>query len=68
MYTIKIDNYVDKDNDWYAFVAAGFFKIWFIWAPTTFLNVGLVTFAVRRLMLHPKPPERVKKKPKKDEE
>lgn len=22
LYTIKIDNYVDKDNDWYAFVAA----------------------------------------------
>jgi DNA-directed RNA polymerase subunit M/transcription elongation factor TFIIS len=68
LYTIKIDNYVDKENDWYAFVAAGFFKIWFIWAPTTFLNVGLLTFAVRRLVLHPKPPERVKKKPKQDEE
>ena len=68
LYQIKIDNYVDKENDWYAFVAAGFFKIWIIWAPTTFINVGLVTFAVRRLILHPTPPERVKKKPKKDEE
>jgi predicted Zn finger-like uncharacterized protein len=68
LYTVKIDSYVDKENDWDAFLAAGFFKIWFIWAPTTFLNVGLLTFAVRRLALHPRPPERVKKKPKKDEE
>ena len=52
----------------YSFVAAGWFKMWFIWAPTTFVNVGLATFAVKRLMLHPRPPERMKKKPKKDEE
>ena len=65
VYQIYIDKWINMD-DWYAFVAAPFFKIWFIWAPTTFVNVGLVTFAVRRLILHPTPPERVKKKPKKE--
>jgi ribosomal protein S27E len=68
LYTIYIGKMVDVDADWYAFIAAGWFQIWCIWAPTTFLNVGFATFAVRRLILHPKPPERVKKKPKKDEE
>ncbi len=67
LYQIFIEKMIDVDA-WYAFVAAPFFKIWFVWAPTTFVNVGLVTFAVRRLILNPKPPERVKKKPKKDEE
>jgi ribosomal protein S27E len=67
LYTFNIEKYVDPD-DWSAMFASGPFKIWFIWAPTTFLNVGLATFAVKRLMLHPTPPERVKKKPKKDEE
>ena len=68
LYTIYIGKMVDVEADWYAFIAAGWFQIWCIWAPTTFLNVGFGTFAVRRLILHPKPPERVKKKPKKDEE
>jgi ribosomal protein S27E len=68
LYTIYIGKMVDVETAWYAFVADGWFQIWCIWAPTTFLNVGFVTFAVRRLILHPKPPERVKKKPKKDEE
>ena len=67
VYTINIANWIDVENDWYAFIASGPFKIWFIWAPTTFLNVGLATFAVRRLILNYRPPERVKKKPKKDE-
>jgi hypothetical protein len=66
LYTIYIEKYINPD-EWYAFVTSGPFKIWFVWAPTTFLNVGFATFAVRRLILHPTPPERVKKKVKKEE-
>jgi hypothetical protein len=68
LYSLYIAKMIDVENDWYSFIAAGWFKMWFIWAPTSFVNVGLATFAVKRLMLHPRPPERLKKKPKKDEE
>jgi predicted Zn finger-like uncharacterized protein len=67
LYTLYIEKMINMD-DWTSMFASGPFKIWFVWAPTTFVNVGLATFAVRRLILHPKPPERVKKKPKRDEE
>ena len=66
LYSLFAGKYFNPD-DWTAMFASGPFMIWAIWAPTTFLNVGFFTFAVRRLVLHPKPPERVKKKPKKDE-
>jgi DNA-directed RNA polymerase subunit RPC12/RpoP len=67
LYTLFAGKYFNPE-DWTAMFASGPFMIWAIWAPTTFLNVGLLTFAVKRLALNPKPPERVKKKPKKDEE
>ena len=65
LYSVYVEKFV-KPDDWDAFITSGAFKIWIIWAPTTFLNVGFATFAVRRLILHPKPPERVKEKVKKD--
>ena len=68
LYTFKIDVYVDKDNDWFGFISYPWFKIWVIWAPTTIVMVGCATFAVKRLILNPKPPERIKKKAKKDED
>ena len=64
-YTFKIRTFVDAENDWYAFVSYQWFLIWVIWAPTILVMLGLLTFAVRRLIMHPRPPERVKrKKPK----
>ncbi len=68
LYSALVGRYVNSEIDWYAFITAGWFKIWFIWAPTALFNVGFGAFAVRRLILHPKPPERLKKKPKKDDE
>ena len=49
---------------WYEFIGYPWFMIWFVWAPTVALMVGCTTFAVKRLILHPRPPERVKKKAK----
>ena len=63
MYTFKIYEYVDTD-DWYEFISYRWFVIWFVWAPTVVLMVGAATFAVKRLILHPKPPEQMKKKAK----
>ena len=66
LYTFTIGHYFEDDTDvWYAFISYAPFIIWAVWAPSILLMVGLGTFAVRRLVLHPRPPERVKKKPKK---
>jgi hypothetical protein len=64
-YTVRIGAYVDPDNDWFAFISYPWFVIWCVWAPTIGGNVALITFAVRRLILHPRPPEHERrKKPK----
>ena len=65
-YTIRISEYVE--GAWYEFISYPFFVIWIIWAPTVVVMVGATTFAVRRLILHPRPPERIKKKAKKEDD
>ena len=65
-YTIKIYEYVA--DAWYEFISYRWFVIWFVWAPTVALMVGCTTFAVKRLILHPKPPEKVKKKAKQEDD
>jgi len=65
-YTIKIFEYVEGAG--YEFISYPWFVIWFVWAPTVFLMVGATTFAVRRLILHPRPPERIKKKAKQEDD
>jgi hypothetical protein len=66
-YSVKINTYVDPDNDWYAFIGYPWFLIWCVWAPTISVNVGLIIFAFKRLVLNPRPPERVKRKKPKGE-
>jgi ribosomal protein S27E len=65
LYSVKIGAYVDKDADWFAFIGSAPFLIWVIWAPTIVVMVGCIAFAVKRLILNPRPPERERrKKPK----
>ena len=61
-YSFKIEQLIDDPDLWYAFITAAWFKIWIIWAPSIIIMVGTITFAVRRLILHPRPPEQEKKK------
>ena len=69
LFSAKISVWIGDDEDiWYAFMARPWFIIWVVWAPTVPIMVGMTTFAVKRLILHPRPPERVKKKVKKEEE
>ncbi len=65
-YTLKVYEYVE--DAWYEFISYRWFVIWFVWAPTVVVMVGATTFAVRRLILHPRPPERIKKKAKKEDD
>ena len=60
-YTFQIHRFVG-DDDWTAVFASQAFIIWLVWAPTVILMVGTTTFAFRRLVLNPRPPERVKMK------
>jgi DNA-directed RNA polymerase subunit RPC12/RpoP len=66
-YSFKIDMFVDPENDWFTFISYPWFKIWIVWAPSVILMVGTTTFAVKRLILNPRPPEREKKKKKEAE-
>ncbi len=65
-YTIKIGEYVA--DAWYEFISYPWFVIWFVWAPTVVVMVLATTSAVKRLILHPRPPERIKKKAKKEDD
>jgi hypothetical protein len=65
-YTFKINAFVDKDNDWYAFIGSQAFLIWAVWIPSILIMVALVGFAVRRLIFHPRPPERERRKRRKE--
>jgi DNA-directed RNA polymerase subunit RPC12/RpoP len=58
----------DISENWTAIFAHPGFVIWGVWGPSVLVMVGLLAFAVRRLIFNPRPPERVKKKPKKTED
>ncbi|HVS36187.1 MAG TPA: hypothetical protein VMS17_11450 [Gemmataceae bacterium] len=58
----------EKNEEWTAMFAHPGFVLWGVWAPSVIVMVGFVTFAVRRLILNPRPPEREKKKRKKEDE
>ncbi len=68
-YSLKVPTFFPggEDDAWYAFIGRPWFVIWLVWGPTVPLMVGMTAFAVKRLIFNPRPPERVKKKPKKEE-
>jgi ribosomal protein S27E len=68
LYTAKILSWVGGPDADYAFLASGGFIIWAVWAPTVPLIVALTTFAAKRLIFHPRPPEREKKKERQAED
>jgi hypothetical protein len=57
LYLVKIEDWIAEEDPWYLYMwRSGGIKLWVV-LPSLFLIWLAGKFAVRRLILHPKPPE-----------